>query len=44
MFKCFTILEINQNPDLEKASKELYVVQIQTKCMVCRTQLHEKLS
>ena len=44
MSKCFTMLEINQNPKLEKASEGIYVVPMQTKCMVCRTQLGAKLS
>lgn len=44
MFKCFAILEINQNPELEKASEGLYVVPMQIKRMVCRTQLGAKLS
>lgn len=44
MFKSFTVLETNQNPQLEKASEGLYAVLMQTKCRVCRTQLGAKLS
>lgn len=39
MLKCFTILEINQNPELEDDSQGLYVLLMQTKCMVCVTQV-----
>lgn len=45
MFKCFTVLERNQNPELEKNFRgALCGILMQTKCMVCRTKLGAKLS
>ena len=46
MFKCFTILEINQNPELEENFRESVCGNDANKhrCVVCRTQLGTILS
>lgn len=46
MFKCFTILEINQNPELEENFREpLYDTDANKhQCVLCRTHLGTILS